>query len=189
MSRPIVVAVACFLPAAAWAHAGSGGHGGPFAAGLAHPLLGPDHLIVMVAVGILAALTGGPARFAYPSSFVGGMLIGSALGFAGAALPVVEPTILASVVLLGAAIAFALRPALAPAGAAIALFGLAHGYAHGLEGPPLGGLRYALSFVLSTVALHGLGLAIGSAVGRRAPTLGRALGGLTCLAGVFVAIG
>jgi urease accessory protein len=134
-------------------------------------------------------LTGGLARFAYPSSFVGGMLIGGALGIAGAALPIVEPTILASVVLLGAAIAFALRPPLAPAGAAIALFGLAHGYAHGLEGPALGGLRYALGFVLSPVALHGLGLALGLVVGSRVPALGRALGWLTCLAGVVVAIG
>ena len=62
------------------------------------------------------------------------MVVGGLLGFGGAALPVIEPTILASVIVLGLAIAFALRPPLALACAVIALFGVAHGYAHGLEG-------------------------------------------------------
>jgi urease accessory protein len=155
---------------------------------LAHPLLGPDHLLALVAVGLLAALTGGTARYAYPSAFVGGMLVGGALGFGGPALPFVEPTILASVVALGAATAFALHLPLAAACAAIAAFGLAHGYVHGLEGPALGGLPYAFGFVLSTVALHGLGLVLGLAARNRGPVLGRALGGVTCLAGVAMAI-
>ena len=40
-------------------------------------------------------------------------------------------------------VACALRPPLPLACAAIALFGAAHGYAHGLEAPALGGLPYA----------------------------------------------
>ena len=67
----------------------------------------------MVAVGIFAAMTGGAARWTYPCAFVGAMVLGGALGYGGAALPVVEPTILASVLVLGAAMLFALRPPLA----------------------------------------------------------------------------
>lgn len=118
------------------------------------------------------------------------MITGGLLGFEGAELPIVEPTILASVVVLGLAIAFALKPPLPLACAAIAAFGLAHGYAHGLEGPELGGLPYAAGFILATSALHGLGLALGfgtAAISR--PGVTRALGGLTCAAGLALILG
>ncbi|WP_299133264.1 HupE/UreJ family protein [uncultured Amaricoccus sp.] len=189
MRRPLPLILAPLLPTAALAHTGIGAHGSPFASGLAHPLLGPDHLLAMVAVGIFAGMTGGTARWAFPASFVAAMLAGGLLGFEGAAAPVVEPTILASVLILGAVIAAALRPPLALSCAAIAVFGLAHGYAHGLEGPALGGLPYAAGFVISTAALHGAGLAIGIVAGARRPMVARALGGLTCLAGLALVAG
>ena len=113
MYRRALATLVALLPAAALAHTGVGAHGSPFVSGLLHPLLGADHLITMVAVGLFAAMTGGRARWAYPASFVGAMVVGGMLGFGGAALPVVEPAILASIVVLGAAIAFALRPPLA----------------------------------------------------------------------------
>jgi urease accessory protein len=188
--RRLPIVLATLVPTAALAHPGVGAHGAPFAAGLAHPVLGPDHLLAMIAVGLLAATTGGPARWAYPASFVAAMGLGGALGFEGAPLPVIEPTILASVVVLGAAIAFALRPALPLACAVIALFGIAHGYAHGLAGPELGGLQHAAGFVLSTAALHALGVGFGFAASRaRGASAARALGGLTCLAGFVLLVG
>jgi urease accessory protein len=186
MHRRASIVLALLLPSAAVAHTGIGTHGTPFVSGLTHPILGPDHLLTMVAVGLLAGMTGGRARWAYPTSFVGAMLVGGLLGFEGADMPVIEPTILASVIVLGAAIAFALRLPLALACSVVALFGLAHGYAHGLEGPELGGLPYAAGFVLSTCALHALGLAVGTL---ERPALARALGGLTCLAGVVLVLG
>lgn len=178
------------LPAAAMAHTGHGAHGAPFLSGLAHPVLGPDHLLTMIAVGLFAAMAGGRAVWACPVTFLAAMIAGGLLGFDGAALPVVEPTILASVVILGLAVAFALRPPLPVACAAIAAFGLAHGYAHGLEGPALGGLSYALGFGLATAALHGLGLALGfGAAAASRPGVTRALGGLTCAAGLALIFG
>lgn len=182
MRRIPAIALAALAPTAALAHTGLGAHGTPFASGLLHPFLGADHMLAMVAVGLLAAMTGGRARWAYPASFVAAMIAGGILGFDGAALPVIESTILASVVVLGAAIAFAVRPPLALACGVIALFGMAHGYAHGLEGPALGGAAYALGFVLATVTLHAAGLALGQGVLGR-PAVARTLGGLTCLAG------
>lgn len=190
LPAPALALVALLLPTAALAHTGVGAHGAPFAAGVLHPLLGADHLLAMVAVGLFAAMMGGRARWAYPASFVGAMLVGGLLGYEGADLPVIEPTILASVIVLGLAIALALRPPLALACAVIALFGAAHGYAHGLEGRALGGLPYALGFVLATVALHGLGLALGTAAGTLGrPAVVRALGGLTAVAGLVLAAG
>jgi urease accessory protein len=185
MNRRALAVLLSLLPTAGLAHTGIGAHGGAFASGLLHPLLGPDHLLTMVAVGLFAAMTGGRARWAYPVSFVAAMVIGGLLGFEGAALPVIEPTILASVVVLGAAIAFALRPPLPLACAVIAILGLAHGCAHGLEGPELGGLTYAAGFLLATSALHLLGLGLGYLAGSPGrPAFARALGGAACATGV-----
>lgn len=171
------------LPGAAFAHAGHGEASG-FLDGLAHPVLGADHLLAMVAVGLWAALTGGTARLAYPASFLVAMIAGGALGLGGTALPAMEPAILASVILLGAFAALALRLPLPAALAGLAAFGLAHGNAHGLEAAD-GGLAYVAGFAIATAGLHALGLALG--LGLRQPVVTRSLGGLTALAGAAFA--
>jgi len=190
-ARTLAATLVLLLPTAALAHTGIVPHThAPLAAGFLHPLLGFDHLMTMVAVGLFAAMTGGRARWAYPLSFLGAMVAGGLLGFEGATLPVVEPAILASVVVLGAAVAFALRPPLPLACGVIALFGLAHGYAHGLEAPALGGLAYAAGFLFATALLHGAGLALGSAAGSAGrPAFARGLGALACLGGLALILG
>ncbi|MBP7001269.1 HupE/UreJ family protein [Amaricoccus sp.] len=181
--------LSALLPAAAFAHAGAGAHGAPFVSGLLHPLLGADHLLAMVAVGLLAGLAGARAVWAWPASFVGAMILGGALGYRGVPLPLVEPAILASVVVLGVAVALALRPPLGVACAVIGLFGVAHGYAHGLEGPALGGMAYGAGFVGATAALHLAGVAVGLGAGARLPVVARALGAATAAAGLALAFG
>lgn len=156
--------------------------GSGFLSGLSHPVFGPDHLLAMVAVGLWAALAGGRAVWAYPAAFVAAMLAGGLMGAGGAELPVVEPMILASVIIVGAAAGLALRVPLALSVPVLALFGLAHGYAHGLEGP--GGAEYALGFVVATLALHGVGMA---AV-RLGTVPARVLGGGVALAGLALAV-
>lgn len=188
MRRAFPLLAFLLAPAAAMAHTGIGAHGSPFASGLAHPLLGTDHLLTMVAVGIFAATAGGRAVWALPASFVGAMLLGGVLGLGAVALPVIEPAILASVVVLGVAIALAIRPPLPLACAVVGAFGVAHGYAHGLEAPALGGLGYFAGFGLATAALHAGGLGIGlgaAALGR--PAVARALGAFTAAAGLALA--
>ncbi len=186
---PLLACLPLLVPAAAMAHTGIGAHGAPFASGFMHPLLGADHMLTMVAVGLFAAMTGGRATWAYPASFVCAMILGGLLGFEGAGLPVIEPTILASIVVLGVAIAFAVRPPLGLACGVIGLFGVAHGFAHGLEGPELGGLPYAAGFVIATASLHAIGLGLGFAAGALGrPALSRTLGALTAAAGVFLAL-
>ncbi len=76
-----------------------------FAAGVAHPLHGLDHILAMVAVGLWAAQLGGRARWLVPASFVSVMALGGALGMAGIPMPFAEQGIFASVLILGVLIA------------------------------------------------------------------------------------
>lgn len=169
MRKTLLTAAALALPTAALAHTGH--EAGSFLSGLMHPLGGLDHVLAMVAVGLWAAQAGGRALWAAPLAFVGAMLVGGAMAMAGIGFPAVEPMILASIIVLGAAVALAARLPLAPALAAIALFGIAHGHAHGAEGPATGMAAYGLGFALATAALHGAGLALGLGMARLAVRL------------------
>jgi urease accessory protein len=174
------------FPTQAFAHAG---HGESFMHGFSHPLLGVDHVLAMVAIGLWAALAGGRALWLWPAGFVGAMVAGFLLGAQGIVLPLMEPMILASVIGLGAAVTLAFRPAATLGLLPIGIFGLFHGLAHGLEIsggalPSFGG-----GFVLATALLHGAGLAMGLLLLREKPLLLR-LAGLTVAAGgITLALG
>jgi urease accessory protein len=143
---------------AAFAHAGHGA-AASFAAGVAHPLSGLDHMAVMVAVGLWAALKGGRALWVWPAAFVGVMLIGGALGMAHVAVPFVESGILASVVALGLMVALAIDLPVAAGAAIVAVFGLLHGHAHGTEvAETMSGAEYMAGFALATATLHLIGV-------------------------------
>ena len=160
--------------------------------GLIHPLTGLDHLLAMVAVGILAAVVADRrVAWATPAAFVGGMVLGGVLGIAGLGADLVETTIAVSIVVLGGAIALSARTA--PAGAWVPLmalgFGAAHGIAHGGEVPigasPVG---FVVGFVVATVALHLSGVLVGHTLGRH-PAVRTALAGTVSLAGIAVLVG
>ena len=68
----------------------------------------------------------------------------------------------------------------------VALFGMAHGWAHGAEGPAAGLAAYAAGFAVATLALHGVG--IGAARILERGTALRALGGGTAAAGLALAM-
>ncbi|SER01981.1 urease accessory protein [Faunimonas pinastri] len=135
-----------------------------FMAGAEHPLTGLDHILAMVAVGLWASLKGGKALWAWPAAFVGVMLVGGALGMAGIPMPLVEPGIAASIVVLGLLVASAAEVPVAIGAVLIGVFALFHGHAHGAEMPATGqAVHYALGFALATAALHGVGIAAGFA--------------------------
>lgn len=155
MRRLLPLAAALLLPLPALAHPG-GDHVHGFAAGLLHPLTGPDHLVAMVAIGIWAGLLGGRLSWLLPAGFLGGMTAGGALGLAGVGLPMVEAGILASVIVLGALVGTAGRLPAAVALPMVAAFGLLHGHAHGTEA--IGGaFGYEAGFLLATALLHAAG--------------------------------
>ena len=137
---------------AALAHPGA--HAGGFAHGFAHPFGGLDHLLAMVAVGVWAARRAGPARWILPLAFVSFMALGT-----GLALPVVEPMIAASVLVLGLGAALGRRLPVAAGAALTALFALYHGQAHFAEMPAEASLAgFALGMLSATALLHGAGL-------------------------------
>src|SRR5262245_34569228 len=167
MRRTLLATALVLVPSLALAHPGLPGHTHDVATGFLHPLGGLDHVLAMVAVGLLAAQLGGRALWLVPASFVAAMAAAGLAGMAGVGLPLTEIGIAASVAVLGGAIALRLALPLAAAIALVGFFAMFHGYAHGLEMPgTASGLLYGLGFVAATALLHGLGIGIGLALGR-----------------------
>lgn len=163
--RSHAIRVACAVPlilastCPAFAHHVMGGQlpqtfGQGLLSGFGHPIIGIDHFVFVIAVGITAALTG--RLLALTLSFVAGTLAGCLVHLAGVTLPIAELVIAATVLLLGAIIATnrelpALMLAVLFAGA-----GLFHGWAYGesifgAEQTPL--IAYLAGFTLVQLAV------------------------------------
>lgn len=135
---------------------------GGFVLGIFHPVLGPDHLLAMLSVGILSAQMGGGAIWKVPGTFVTVMVIGGVAGLYGLELPGTELGIAVSVVVLGLALLMETRLPTRWAMLFVAFFGFFHGYAHGVEMPLVAvPLWYSLGFVTSTALIHIAGLFAG----------------------------
>jgi urease accessory protein len=166
------------------------GHGAGFAAGAAHPLTGLDHLLVMLAVGVLAAKTGGRAVWASPAAFLALMAVGGWLARAGVAVPAVEQMVAASVCVVGLLLARAGRFPITVMTALVGLFALFHGYAHMSEAGGAGARGYVAGFLVTTAALHAVGIAIGAAAIRfNGDRLIRVVGMMTAVCGIVLSAG
>lgn len=191
-----LVALMGLIATPALAHTGVGPAAGLFS-GFGHPIGGLDHLLAMVAVGLLAAqgaaTSGQRALWAVPAAFVGLMVIGGVLGMSGVPVPMVELGIVGSVLVLGVVIAVGRH---LPLGAAMALVGVLaifHGHAHGTEMPlAANGMLYGLGFAVATSLLHAAGIGLGLAAARldekRAPLIIRAGGGAIATAGLALMV-
>ncbi len=160
--------------------------------GFMHPIGGADHMLAMIAVGMLAAVLGGRALWMVPASFMAMMAVGAAVAMAGVHLPFVELGISLSVVALGLAVALRLPlPMIAAMGIA-GFFAVFHGYAHGAEMPiDASGASYAAGFLAATGLLHLAGIAAGMGLSRLVSMHGaasRLAGGAIALAGLFLAV-
>lgn len=187
MSLSAILLLAAAMPA--YAHVGIGTTSS-FTAGFSHPLSGLDHMTVMIAVGLWAALKGGKAIWAWPLAFVGVMLVGGALGMLHVPVPFVEPGILASVVALGLLVALAVDLPVSAGIAIIGLFALFHGHAHGTEVPEnASGLEYMAGFAIATALLHAVGIAAALGLGLRFRGLARAAGAACAAVGVGLVFG
>jgi urease accessory protein len=133
-----------------------------FLTGLVHPVLGFDHFLAMVSVGIWSAQIGGRAIWYVPATFVSFMIIGGVVGMSGVEIPIVEVGIALSVFLLGIAIATERFIAVWIGLIFVSFFGIFHGHAHGVEMPLIiNPLLYAIGFVSGTAMIHILGVIIG----------------------------
>ena len=134
--------------------------------GIAHPLVGIDHILAMVAVGVFAANLGGRALWAAPLSFMGCMLLGGALGFFGLPLPLVEVGIALSLVVLGIAVAMKWDlPVVAAMAAGRTLRDLPRPCARHRDAARRFGRDLRGGFVTATGLLHLIGIGLGLGVG------------------------
>lgn len=163
MIRPaFAFAAALLVSGPALAHTEAGVPGG-LVSGFLHPLVGLDHLVAMVAVGLWGAQLGRPGIWVLPICFPTVMAVGGVFGVVGGHLPATEFVVAASALALGFAVALALRVPFWAAGVVVGVFAVFHGYAHGSEMPGASNaLAYGLGFVAATGMLHAAGIVVGT---------------------------
>ncbi|MBU3030696.1 HupE/UreJ family protein [Paracoccus marinaquae] len=173
------------LSSVARAHVGEGAGGG-LISGFVHPLLGADHVMAMVAVGLWGVFLGRPAIWLLPVIFPLVMALGGVMGMVGMPLPSVETGIALSAIVLGLCVALGARAPLWLAAVLVGFFAIFHGYAHGAEMPgEADALSFALGFVIATGVLHLTGILFGSLARTEPGRLAvRAAGAVIALGGV-----
>ena len=158
---------------------------GDLAKGYNHPVVGTDHLLAMIAVGLLSVQmvpSNGDRTSVWlvPLCFVLVLGLGGGIGLAGVSLdwavnlPLgwlfnlvgieaapVEVVILMSMVVLGLIIMSQARLPLWAGLLAVAFFAIYHGHAHGQEMGNKGALGYFSGFMLASTVIHVLGVVIG----------------------------
>jgi urease accessory protein len=175
MPVSLVVLAVLLLPHLASAHITGTASG--FGAGFLHPLLGPDHLVAMVAVGLWGAQLGSPALWILPVAFPLVMAVGGLIGISGTSVPYPEQMVALSGLALGLMVAFRVRMEFWAAAMFVTVFALFHGYSHGREMPQAAdAASFAIGFVVATGLLHLLGISLG--VGDRSRMGKRAIQGL-----------
>ena len=148
-----------------YAHTFTGMNG--FYDGLSHPVLGLDHFLAMICVGVVSSQIGGRAILTVPSLFVIFMILGGAAGLfieilAYALSQIIEWGIILSVIFLGSSVAIEKKLPTNIVMIAVAFFGSFHGLAHGIETPwAANPILFALGFSTGTATLHLFGVGIG----------------------------
>ncbi|WP_100638264.1 HupE/UreJ family protein [Marinobacter salexigens] len=173
------------------AHPGEIGHThGGFLSGLLHPMLGIDHLLAMAAIGFWSIRQSTTMKRGAPLFVVGGMVVGAAIAWGGISLAGVETGIAMSVLLAGVLIATMAKLPTIVGGTLVALFMVAHGYAHGAEmaaGSSL--VAYMAGFVVATLAITFAGRGLGVLMLKADNRITRALGGVVAVIGGMLAAG
>lgn len=167
--------------------------GGGILSGFLHPLLGLDHLLAMIAVGLVSVQFGKRAVWLVPALFVIAMAVGGILGILGIQMPLIEYGITGSVVILGIALLTQSGMFYTPIMVLVALFGMFHGNAHGMELPATTNTTaltaaYVAGFLIATIGLHLIGVFLGMIAEKRqnGKTLMRVVGGVLTVAGIYL---
>ena len=186
----LLISLLILIPEIVLAHAPEGAGGG-FVTGFLHPIMGVDHLVAMVAVGLWGAFLGERALWILPIVFPSIMAVGAAFGIVGLEIPLVEFVIALSGVVLGVLIALRVRAPLAIAMVLVGIFAIFHGYAHGVEMPEqISAITYSAGIVIGTGLLHLAGVAIGFATRLpRGELLVRGCGGVISAIGLSYLVG
>ena len=131
----ILLSISLLVASPALAHHPSGGElpstfAQGFMSGIGHPVIGIDHLVFVVAIGLLAALSK-KLGLVIPVAFVVATAIGTAIHLQSINLPAPELIISASVLVMGILLAKEKQVNLATIAAIGAIAGIFHGYAYG----------------------------------------------------------
>jgi urease accessory protein len=191
LQRIALVAPALLIAGNAEAHTGLAQTAG-LASGFVHPLLGLDHLLVLLAAGVYAG-TRDDGIFVR-LLFVVLAAVGAGLLLAAAGMPqgAVTAGLAVAGLLIGLALLCELRVAASWAAAVAVLVGLLHGHAHGVEVAAAPGFAaYAAGLMAATALLLAVGALCGAA-GRAHPRLGaagiRGFGAAVSTAMLFLAV-
>jgi urease accessory protein len=155
--------------------------------GLGHPVIGPDHLAAVIAVGCLAAAH--PRGALLIIGYVAAMMIGAAAHIGEATVAGAEIFVALSVIALGLLLLLDRPLRLDIAIALFAFAGLVNGYAlgesiAGAEPAPLYGYFVGLALIQSAIALAVMGMV--PMLTARKPMASRLVGGLVLGVGVGV---
>lgn len=175
-----------FTPVAAFAHPAA--QAGGFLQGLAHPIGGLDHLLAMIAVGVVARSFDGMQRWLLPLTFLTSMTLGALLGAAHFDVPFVEVFIALSLVGFGIIVARA-GQSFGVAATLTAAFALFHGHAHGTEMIGASASAYFVGFLIATTSLHALGLYLAHRLPKQHRALSLRIGGAGVAATGLVFLG
>ncbi|WP_082568439.1 HupE/UreJ family protein [Rhizobacter sp. Root1221] len=159
--------------------------------GIAHPVIGLDHLAFVLAAAWLVSRLAAPLRVGLAAAFVAGSLAGTVLHLASVDVPVSELLVALTVVAAGLAVAWHRLAPTTLLWLALPVAGVLHGYAYGesivgAERMPLG--AYLLGFALIQSAVM---LGVAALLSRRPlPQLQRAavpVGAVVGLVGAYFA--
>jgi urease accessory protein len=140
--------------------------GAGFISGLAHPVIGIDHLAFVIAIGLLAALSSN-LGIMIPTAFVMATAVGTGIHLQNINLPTPELIISASVLLIGIFLAQKNQVTWSLLAVISAIAGIFHGYAYGesivgAETSALG--AYLLGFCLIQLGIAAIAFYLGKRV-------------------------
>ncbi len=180
--RLSVAAPALSISTPAFVHHGMGGETPTtilqgLLSGLAHPVIGVDHLLFLIVSGVLVWMLDSDSRYGAVAFLVTGQLLGTSIHLFAISLPIVEAVIALSVVVGGGLLLARRRPSARQLAMLLVGAGTFHGYAFaesivGAETTPLAAYLVGLALIQALV-LVGIFPAL-ETVGRRgAPLVAR----------------
>lgn len=184
-----LAALLSLLSLPAHAHTGIGAAHG-LLDGVVHPLIGVDHSLVMLAVGLWGAMRGGKALWQLPMAFLTAMSLGAGLSLLGIMVTAAESWVAFSVLAAGLLVWRNTLMSSALAVSLVAVFALGHGYVHAAElADGADALAYSAGFLLTTAMLHGVGIAVVFLGATRLKIISTGFGLLSAVVGVALLAG
>ena len=156
-----------FVSPALYAH--TGGHiDHSLISGLLHPLTGIDHLLVLMAVGLIAAKQGGKAVFTFPAVFLALMIAGALLNTIAVHIPFVESFIALSLMAFGLLVNINQKQRARILFLGMSFFAVFHGYVHAAEIPgDSSAIPYFSALMLMSLIVCLIGCVIGLTTDKR----------------------